>query len=95
MPLLCSLNFPRAQYLDIRTLTHELIVKYLNNISEEFWSVNGCTYNIVCFELKITSALHLALIIKNHSHTSLKYFHKNSRQSSTGNRYFIGFVLCY
>ena len=21
-------NFPRAQYLDIRTLTHELIVKY-------------------------------------------------------------------
>ena len=23
----CSLNFPRAQYLDIRTLTHELIVK--------------------------------------------------------------------
>ena len=26
-PLSCSPNFPRAQYLDIRTLTHELIVK--------------------------------------------------------------------
>ena len=24
--LTCSLNFPRAQYLDMRTLTHELIV---------------------------------------------------------------------
>ena len=24
---LCSPNFPHAQYLDIRTLTHELIVK--------------------------------------------------------------------
>ena len=37
MPLSCSLNIPSAQYLDIRTFTHELIVKYLNNISEEFW----------------------------------------------------------
>ena len=27
-PLSCSPNFPRARYLDIRTLTHELIVKY-------------------------------------------------------------------
>ena len=27
-PLLCSPNFPRAQYLDIRTLMHELIVNY-------------------------------------------------------------------
>ena len=27
-PLSCSPNFPRAQYLDIRTLTHELIVNY-------------------------------------------------------------------
>ena len=26
-PLSCSPNFPRAQYLDIGTLTHELIVK--------------------------------------------------------------------
>ena len=26
-PLSCSPNFPRAQYLDIRTLMHELIVK--------------------------------------------------------------------
>ena len=33
-PLSCSPNFPRAQYLDIRTLTHELIVKqniFFNN----------------------------------------------------------------
>ena len=30
-PLLCSPNFPRAQYLDIRTLTHELIVNYITN----------------------------------------------------------------
>ena len=31
-PLSCSPNFPRAQYLDIRTLMHELIVKqtYIN-----------------------------------------------------------------
>ena len=28
-PLSCSPNFPRAQYLDIRTLTHELIVNWL------------------------------------------------------------------
>ena len=28
-PLSCSPNFPRAQYLDIRTLMHELIVKYI------------------------------------------------------------------
>ena len=28
-PLLCCPNFPRAQYLDIRTLTHELIVEQL------------------------------------------------------------------
>ena len=27
-PLLCSPNFPRAQYLNVHTLTHELIVKY-------------------------------------------------------------------
>ena len=27
-PLSCSPNFPRAQYFDIRTLTHELIVQY-------------------------------------------------------------------
>ena len=27
-PLSCSPNFPRAQYLDIRTLMHELIVKF-------------------------------------------------------------------
>ena len=27
-PLLCSPNFPRAQYLDILTLTHELVVKH-------------------------------------------------------------------
>ena len=27
-PLSCSPNFPRAQYLDIRTLTHELIVNW-------------------------------------------------------------------
>ena len=35
-PLLrsCSPNFPRAQYLDIRTLTHELIVKLLLSILE-------------------------------------------------------------
>ena len=26
-PPSCSPNFPRAQYLDIRTLTHELIAK--------------------------------------------------------------------
>ena len=26
-PFSCSPNFPRAQYLDTRTLTHELIVK--------------------------------------------------------------------
>ena len=37
MPLSCSLNIPSAQYLDISTLTPELIVKYLNNISEEVW----------------------------------------------------------
>ena len=32
-PLSCSPNFPRAQYLDIRTLMHELIVNLcmLNN----------------------------------------------------------------
>ena len=36
--LSCSPNFPRAQYLDIRTLTHELIVKYgmLNNTTAKF-----------------------------------------------------------
>ena len=28
-PLSCSPNFPRAQYLDIRTLPHELIVNYM------------------------------------------------------------------
>ena len=28
-PLSCSPNFPRAQYLGIRTLTHELIVNLL------------------------------------------------------------------
>ena len=28
MPLSCSPNFPRVQYLDIRTLTHELIVNF-------------------------------------------------------------------
>ena len=32
-PLSCSPNFPRAQYLDIRTLTHELIVKLYINLA--------------------------------------------------------------
>ena len=27
-PLSCSPSFPRAQYLDIRTLMHELVVNY-------------------------------------------------------------------
>ena len=31
-PLSCSPNFPRAQYLDIRMLTHELIVNYTDEI---------------------------------------------------------------
>ena len=38
MPVSCSPNFPRAQYLDIRTLTHELIVNYkilLGTLSKE------------------------------------------------------------
>ena len=30
-PFTCSPNFPRAQYLDIRTLKHELIVKSNKN----------------------------------------------------------------
>jgi len=29
MPLSCSPNFPRAQYLNTRMLTHELILKYI------------------------------------------------------------------
>ena len=32
MPLSCSPYFPRAQYLDIGTLTHELIVDYTDEI---------------------------------------------------------------
>ena len=32
-PLSCSLNFPRAHYLDIRTLTNELIVKLITEKS--------------------------------------------------------------
>ena len=35
-PLSCSPNFPRAQYLDIRTLTHELIVKWSDITSRSF-----------------------------------------------------------
>ena len=30
--LSCSPNFPRAQYLDVRTLTHELIVNWMITI---------------------------------------------------------------
>ena len=37
-PLSCSPNFPRAQYLDIRTLMHELIVNY-NSLSIFFFWV--------------------------------------------------------
>ena len=33
-PLSCSPNFPRAQYLDIRTLTHELIANFSYFYSE-------------------------------------------------------------
>ena len=33
-PLSCSPNFPRAQYLNIRTLMHELIVKYIRQKSD-------------------------------------------------------------
>ena len=64
------------------------IRKYLKNINEVFWSVNGCMYNIVCFQLKINSALHYFTCLylafpsdKNHSHTLLKYFHKISGKS--------------
>ena len=37
-PLSCSPNFPRAQYLDIRTLTHELIVNwfFLMNLARKW-----------------------------------------------------------
>ena len=38
IPLSRSPNFPRAQYLDIRTLTHELIVK---------WGARNTEYNRV------------------------------------------------
>ena len=34
-PLSCSPNFPRVQYLDIRTLMHELIVKYVFKSTKE------------------------------------------------------------
>ena len=34
-PLSCSPNFPRAQYLDKRTLTHELIVKVVGLVGVE------------------------------------------------------------
>ena len=37
-PLLCSPNFPRAQYFDIRTLTHELTVKF------SLGDISGSTY---------------------------------------------------
>ena len=32
-PLSCSPNFPRAQYIDIRTLTHELIANLTRRLS--------------------------------------------------------------
>ena len=43
-PLSCSPNFPRAQYLDIRTVTHELIVK----LSTESW-------NLIDFQAQVSS----------------------------------------
>ena len=36
-PLSWSPNFPRAQYLDIRTLTHELIVKNETTVHTLTW----------------------------------------------------------
>ena len=42
-PLSCSPNFPSAQYLDIRTPTHELVVNHTSAIAEH---INTTGHNI-------------------------------------------------
>ena len=42
-PLSCSANFPSAQYLDIHTLKHELIVNHTSAIAEH---INTTGHNI-------------------------------------------------
>ena len=39
MPLSCSPNVLRSQYLDIRTQTHELIVNLMLNRRQVFWNI--------------------------------------------------------
>ena len=51
-PLSCSPNFPRAQYLDIRTLTHELIVNFYYKRALKAVRVN--VYVTIFFYLIVT-----------------------------------------
>ena len=49
-PLLCSPNFPRTQYLDIRTLTHELSLNSnIKSLSNEEKMMNSvCHHHHFC-----------------------------------------------
>ena len=54
-PLSCSPNFPCAQYLDIRMLTHELIVKWIMSLFGACWrsSVSsGNSATAVCLQCR-------------------------------------------
>ena len=48
-PLSCSPNFPRAQYLDIRTLMHELIVNLSGNVLVSEIILKYANQNLIFF----------------------------------------------
>ena len=56
-PLSCSPNFTRAQYLDIRTLTHELIVNYWSWGWDKLIQIH-LDWKINCFDLKLGARRH-------------------------------------
>ena len=57
MPLSCSPNVPRAQYLDIRTQKHELIVNLMLNLRQVFGIFDSKIYKIRRFHFTYSSQL--------------------------------------
>ena len=63
-PLSCSPNFPRAQYLDIRTLMHELIIKCYHEMYY-FWVAADIASRLSTVESKFPNNLrsrHLGIL---------------------------------
>ena len=78
-PLSCSPNFPRAQYLDIRTLTHELIVK----LRSQYCVLAELSERVMMMLIIIIRApltLALPIVVNRKIHRKFKFLFAKSQE---------------